>query len=40
MPRETFAVRQRHALEAVLADGQLALDNNRSERALRAVAVQ
>jgi hypothetical protein len=40
MPRESFAVRQRHALEAVLADGQLALDNNRSERALRAVAVQ
>ncbi len=34
-----YAVRQREALMRVLEDGRLKLDNNRSERALRAVAV-
>ncbi|MCC7534927.1 MAG: IS66 family transposase [Deltaproteobacteria bacterium] len=34
-----YAVRQRNALMRVLDDGRLKLDNNRSERALRAVAV-
>jgi transposase len=34
-----YVVRQRGPLEAFLADGRLVLDNNRSERALRAVAV-
>lgn len=34
-----YVVRQRGPLEAFLADGRLAMDNNRSERALRAVAV-
>lgn len=34
-----YAVRQRDALMRVLDDGRLKLDNNRSERALRAVAV-
>jgi len=34
-----YAVRQRDALMRVLEDGRLKLDNNRSERALRAVAV-
>jgi len=34
-----YAVRQREALMRVLDDGRLKLDNNRSERALRAVAV-
>jgi hypothetical protein len=34
-----YVVRQREPLEAFLADGRLVMDNNRSERALRAVAV-
>jgi hypothetical protein len=34
-----YVVRQRGPLEAFLADGRLVMDNNRSERALRAVAV-
>ena len=34
-----YSVRQRHALVRFLDDGRLKLDNNRSERALRAVAV-
>ncbi len=34
-----YAVRQRNALARFLEDGRLALDNNRSERALRKVAV-
>ena len=34
-----YVVRQSKPLEAFLADGRLVMDNNRSERALRAVAV-
>jgi transposase len=34
-----YAVRQKDALLRVLEDGRLALDNNRSERALRTIAV-
>ena len=34
-----YAVRQKDALMRVLDDGRLALDNNRSERALRTIAV-
>lgn len=34
-----YSVRQQHGLERFLDDGRLKLDNNRSERALRAVAV-
>ncbi|MDY7229299.1 IS66 family transposase, partial [Hyalangium rubrum] len=34
-----YAVRQKEALMRVLDDGRLVLDNNRSERALRTIAV-
>ena len=34
-----YAVRQKDALMRVLDDGRLVLDNNRSERALRAIAI-
>lgn len=34
-----YAVRQKEALMRVLADGRLVLENNRSERALRTIAV-
>jgi len=34
-----YAVRQKHALMRVLEDGRLVIDNNRSERALRQIAI-